>query len=69
MSALADFMYYMPCTVSDTEYLAFTKLRTTNDVVKKDLPPADDAISTDIDIPSGLAFGNSSQTTVYVSSY
>jgi hypothetical protein len=34
--------------------------------VKKDLPPADDTTSTDIDVPFGFAFGNISLTTVYV---
>ncbi len=36
-------------------------------VKKKNLPPADDAASTDIDIPFGFAFDNTSQTTAYVS--
>ena len=54
-------------SVSDTDFLPFTRLRTTGSVVKKDLPPADDVTSVDIDIPFGLAFGNTSQTTAYVS--
>ena len=51
---------------SDVEYLPFVKLRNTTNVVKKDLPPADDTTSADIDVPVGFAFGNTSQTTVYV---
>ena len=53
--------------VSDADYLPFTRLRTTNNVVRKELPPADDTTSTDIDIPYGLPFDNTSQTTAYVS--
>ena len=34
--------------------------------MKKDLPPADDTTSTDIDVPLGFAFGKTTQTTVYV---
>jgi hypothetical protein len=51
---------------SDVDYLPFIKLRNTTNVVKKDLPPADDTTSTDIDVPLGFAFGNISPTTVYV---
>lgn len=54
------------CIVSDTDFLPFTLLRTTASVVNKVLPPADDTTSIDIDIPVGLAFGNTSQTTAYV---
>lgn len=53
--------------VSDTDHLPFVQLRTTANVVKKDLPPADDATSTDIDIPVGFPFDSTSQTTAYVS--
>lgn len=53
--------------VSDTDFLPFTKLQTIGNVKKKSLPPADDAASTDIDISTGLAFGNTSQKIVYVS--
>ena len=51
---------------SDVDYLPFVKLRNTTNVVKKDLSPADDTTSTDIDVPFGFAFGNISLTTVYV---
>ena len=53
--------------VSDADFLAFINLRSTAGVTKKDLPPADDTTSSDIDIPFGLVFDNASQTTVYVS--
>lgn len=51
---------------SDVDYLPFIKLRNTTNVVKKDLSPADDTTSTDIDVPFGFVFGNISLTTVYV---
>ena len=51
---------------SDVDYLPFIKLRNTTNVVKKDLPLADDTTSTDIDVPLGFTFGSTSQTTVYV---
>lgn len=54
-------------TDSDGDYLTFINLKSTANVVKKTLPPADDSISNDIDIPVGFAFGNTSQSTVYVS--
>ena len=43
------------------------KLRTTEGVVKKDLPPADDATSIDVDIPNGFAFDSTSLTSADVS--
>ena len=52
--------------VSDTNFLSFTRLGITSGVVKKDLPPSDDETSTDIDIPLGVGFENTSQTTAYV---
>lgn len=51
---------------SDANFLSFLTLRTTSSVVKKDLPPADDATSAIISIPLGFAFGNSLQKTAYV---
>ena len=57
----------MQAAGSDASYLPFITLRTTNNVVKKFLPPADDSISNDIDILTGFAFDNTTQTTVYVS--
>lgn len=54
-------------TDSDADYLPFITLKSTTNVVMKTLPPADDSISNDIDIPVGFAFGNTLQSTVYVS--
>lgn len=51
---------------SDVDYLPFISLRSTSNVVKKSLPPADDSISSAIDIPAGFAFGNTTMSTVYV---
>lgn len=34
--------------------------------MKKVLPPADDSTSADIDVPFGVTFGNTSQSTIYV---
>ena len=51
---------------SDVDYLPFIKLRNTTNDVKKYLSPADDTVSTDIDVPFGFVFGNISLTTVYV---
>ena len=54
-------------TVTDVDYLPFIELGNTTNVIRKELPPADDSSSTDIDIPIGFAFGNTFQKTVYVS--
>lgn len=62
--ALSNILLFL---ASDTDFLAFMELVTAGGVVKKSLPPAYDAISTDIEIPFGFAFGNTSQPTVYVS--
>lgn len=62
-----NYMIYNVILVSDVDFLPFMRLRTTNGVVKKDLPPADDATSIDIDIPNGLALDSTSQITAYVS--
>ena len=59
--------WFYVCLVSDTDYLPFTRLRNTTNVVNKGLPPADDTTSIDIDIPFGLPFDNASQKTAYVS--
>lgn len=58
---------YVTTSVSDAAFLPFITLRTTDGVVKKDLPPSDDTTSIDIDIPYGLTFDKTSQTTAYVS--
>jgi len=47
--------------------LPFLTLGETTGVVRKYLPSADNSASNAVDIPSGFAFGNSSQSTVYVS--
>ena len=66
---ITDFVA-LTCTLpagSDANYLTFIALRSTSNVVRKSLPPADDSISGDIDIPAGFAFGNTTLAKVYVS--
>ena len=45
---------------------AFHNMGRTVGVSRKNLPPVDDGASVEIDIPTGFAFGNTTNSVVYV---